>query len=46
MVFILTRPDGFALELCPNPSGLKPGQEKRIFFLGAQPGDKHFLQTN
>jgi hypothetical protein len=22
------------------------GQEKRIFFLGAQPGDKNFLQTN
>jgi hypothetical protein len=21
-------------------------QEKRIFFLGAQPGDKNFLQTN
>ena len=23
-----------------------PGQEKIIFFLGAQPGDKNFLQTN
>jgi hypothetical protein len=22
------------------------GKEKRIFFLGAQPGDKNFLQTN
>jgi hypothetical protein len=22
------------------------GQEKIIFFVGAQPGDKHFLQTN
>jgi hypothetical protein len=22
------------------------GQEKIIFFLGAQPGDKNFLQTN
>jgi siroheme synthase len=21
-------------------------QEKRIFFLGAQPGDKNYLQTN
>jgi hypothetical protein len=25
---------------------LSPGQEKIIFFLGAQPGDKNFLQTN
>jgi hypothetical protein len=24
----------------------EPGQEKIIFFLGAQPGDKNFLQTN
>jgi hypothetical protein len=23
-----------------------PGQEKIIFFLGAQPGDKNFLETN
>jgi hypothetical protein len=23
-----------------------PGQEKRIFFLGAQPGDKNFLGAN
>jgi hypothetical protein len=26
--------------------GRGAGQEKRIFFLGAQPGDKNFLQTN
>jgi hypothetical protein len=25
---------------------ISAGQEKRIFFLGAQPGDKNFLQTN
>ena len=30
------------LEKCMYP----PGKEKIIFFLGAQPGDKNFLQTN
>jgi hypothetical protein len=27
-------------------AGRAAGQEKRIFFLGAQTGDKNFLQTN
>jgi hypothetical protein len=31
-------------DLFPEP--LPAGQEKIIFFLGAQPGDKNFLQTN
>ena len=30
----------------PTKRRSKPGQEKRIFFLGAQPRDKNFLQTN
>jgi hypothetical protein len=29
-----------------NSLELRSGQEKRIFFLGAQPGDKNFLQVN
>ena len=40
---------GSALERFPYQKGFrirKAGQEKRIFFLGAQPGDNNFLQTN
>ena len=29
-----------------NPFHALPGQEKIIFFLGAQPEDKNVLQTN
>jgi hypothetical protein len=31
---------------CEKLSALWPRQEKIIFFLEAQPGDKKFLQTN
>ena len=29
-----------------NSQCIRSGQERGIFFLGAQPGDKNFLQTN
>jgi hypothetical protein len=33
-------------EVIGSHGATSQGQEKRIFFLGAQPGDKNFLQTN